>query len=77
MASYISTSVARKINNIQVGYGEVPLIQEGKRRIWALPGGGQTTNKQKAFDTAKEIDRLIRRRIKNRPEILLGLPRKK
>lgn len=70
MTAYVSNSVDRKIVNIHYGYGEIPLKRGGKHRLWALPGGRHTSSKQRAMDTAKEIDRIIRKQIKKPEEIL-------
>lgn len=59
-------SVARKahVDNITVGYAELPAVHDSKGIRWAIPGYRYIRSKKKAIEYATWLDRKIQKGIK-------------
>jgi hypothetical protein len=60
-----STFRLEGIDNISVGFGEVPCVSlPGSRKAWGLPGGNVTYNPEVAKSFATKLDKVIRTNVK-------------
>jgi hypothetical protein len=66
----IPKSVFRKNNNIEFGYGEVPAIEINGITGWGLMGGIITFSEKEARAHACRLDTEIRKRLRNRKQLL-------
>jgi hypothetical protein len=68
----IPKSEIRRNDNISVGYGEVPAFdcEETGRLGWGLPGGKVTFNESEARWWAGELNREIRRTLRDPSQLL-------
>ena len=68
----IPKSEIRRNDNIIVGFGEVPAFdcEETGRTGWGLPGGAVTFNESEARWHAGELNREIRRTMRDTKQLL-------